>query len=160
MARGNSIVHKLRESIVDPVQALINFASTLAIAFYYGGILALGVDDWRGSLNPEAIPYISGVVTGIGGTLATFFGAIVGLNRANAHLQNVAGAGAQLQVTDLSRLQIAAAWAYFLSLALACGLWVWSGFSKEMAEAVRNLALTLPGVIAGILAVALNVQKP
>jgi hypothetical protein len=143
---------------MDPIQALIYVASSLAIGLYYLGIIFLGVPAWHATVSAGASKYISGAVTGIRGTLATFFGAVVGLNRAHSTLQQTNVAAVAQRVTDMSNLQIAAAWAYFVSLALALGLWAWNRFSDDTADAVRNLAITLPGVIAGILAVALNVQ--
>src|SRR5207249_2572323 len=50
---------------VDPVQLLITAASSLAIVLYYAGIIFLGVPAWQGSVNPDALKYISGAVTGI-----------------------------------------------------------------------------------------------
>ena len=144
---------------MEPVQLLINVAATLAIVFYFGGILYLGIPSWNAGANADALKYVSGAVTGIGGTLATFFGAVVGLNRANTTLRKANIAGGPGKVTTLTTLQLTAAWVYFGSLGVAFVLWMLDGFSTTTAEAVRNLALTLPGVIAGILAVALNVQE-
>ena len=82
--------------------------------------------------------------------MATHFGAVFGLNRANQR-QGAAK-------TDLGTLESIAAWSYLLSLLLAVLLWGLNGFDGRYVDSIRNLALTFPGVIAGVLAVAVNVS--
>lgn len=60
----------------------------------------------------------------------------------------------------LDGLQVAAAYLYLGSLVLALGFWVASGFSEEASEVIRNMSYSLIGVLAGVLAVALNVRRP
>jgi hypothetical protein len=138
----------------DPIRHLVNVIGAAAILVYYAGILYLGF----AKPNADALKYASAAVTGIGGTLATFFGGVVGLGRVHTTLSR-ANLNAAPQVTELTWLQILAAWAYILSLFLAVSIWMYQGFSAETADTIRNLALTLPGVVAGILTVAINVGQ-
>jgi hypothetical protein len=102
-------------------------------------------------LNPQAAKYISGIVTGIGGVLATFFGAAFGLHQAKPK----DNASRPIKIPELTRMQQAAAWMYFSSLLLALILWGIRSFDERMPEAVSSLALTLPGVMVGVVAVGL-----
>jgi hypothetical protein len=179
-------------AVLDPktrfsIRNLTLFVSGLAIVLYYLGIIFLGLPRWQALATPDAAKYVSGAVTVIGATLATYFGGVVGLNRVNATIRGgnpaaqapaaqapaaqagaapaaaapaAAAPAAAAPVPELSGLQIIAAWAYILSLVLALLIWISSGFAETTEEAVRNLALTLPGVAAGILAVTLNVERP
>ena len=127
------------------VRHILIFVSSIAIASYYAAIIYI----WYYAADTSAdLSYPSGFITLIGGTLATHLGAVFGLNRSNARI------GAPR--IKLGILESIAAWAYLISLALAAVLWGLEGFDENYAEGIRNLALTFPGVIAGVLAVAVN----
>lgn len=136
------------------VRYLVIAISFIAIGAYFGGIFY--VNHKSGTLVD--VSFVSGYITLIGGTLATHLGAVFGLNQANKPPAGVA-ASAAIPVVELSILESAAAWSYIGSLVLAVGLWGWHDFEKTYAEAIRNLALTFPGIIAGVLAVAVNVRR-
>lgn len=139
---------------MNGAQGLIIGISVISIICYYTGIILVGAPpEWRPKLHENAVPVISGLVTAIGGTLAAHVGAVVGLTRAH-------GTHPSSLVTQVSRLQLAAAWAYVLSLVLALIMWGCNQFAPDTAEVVRNLALTLPGIAAGVLAIAVNVPAP
>jgi hypothetical protein len=57
-------------------------------------------------------------------------------------------------------LNAAAAYVYFFSLLAALVGWLLTGLSPFAAEILRTMSLSLVGVIAGVLAVMLNVRKP
>ena len=128
------------------VRQLLIVVSSIAILAYYAAIWYV----WQHAGSTRDLAYPSGFITLIGGTLATHFGAVFGLNRANQK------AGAPK--TALGTLESVAAWAYLVSLILAVILWGTNSFDSKYVDAIRNLALTFPGVIAGVLAVAVNVS--
>ena len=128
------------------VRHLLIAVSTIAIAAYYAAIWYV----WQHAGSSRDLSFPGGFITLIGGTLATHFGAVFGLNRANQR-QGAAK-------TDLGTLESIAAWSYLLSLLLAVLLWGLNGFDGRYVDSIRNLALTFPGVIAGVLAVAVNVS--
>lgn len=127
------------------VRYLLIAVSSIAIAAYYAAIWYV----WKNAGNTAVeLAFPSGFITLIGGTLATHFGAVFGLNRANQR--------AGVAKAELGTLESTAAWAYLASLIIAVALWGINGFNAKYVDAIRNLALTFPGVIAGVLAVAVN----
>lgn len=142
----------------DPMKALMNFAAVLAIALYAALVVFLGVPAWHAGLE-EAVKYLSALLTAIGGALATFFGAAFGLNQVKAAAGPAALTDRMAQVATLTWIQAVAAWVYFVSLLVAAALWGVAGFSTAVPEAVRSLALSLPGVLVGILTIALSLRR-
>lgn|SRR5262245_13914031 len=130
------------------IRALMIIVSCLAIGLYFAGIVYIARYPTVNST------FVSSYVTAIAGTLATYLGAVFGLNRANS--RTPAGA----PKVELSWLETASAWSYIASLVLAVIIWGFHEFDVKYAETIRNLALTLPGIFAGVLAVALNVEGP
>ena len=128
------------------VRHLLIAVSSLAISAYYAAIWYV----WQNAGSTIDLTYPSGFITLIGGTLATHFGAVFGMNRANERQGN--------PKIVLGTLESIAAWSYLLSLTIAVVLWGFNKFDGKYVEAIRNLALTFPGVIAGVLAVAVNVN--
>ena len=59
----------------------------------------------------------------------------------------------------MSWLQVVAAYLYVFSLVAAVVFWGLDGFSGESAQVLSNMSFTLVGVLAGVLAVALNVRE-
>lgn len=137
----------------DRVSILMTIVATLGIIGYFAAILYAAWFTYKNidkQPQQEIHPFITGLITVIGGTLATYFGAICGL-------------GAQSQITGreaVNDLQFAAALSYLFSLVLALLIWAGFQFSVKTPDGIRNLALTLPGVLAGALAVTLNIQLP
>jgi hypothetical protein len=104
---------------LDPIRLLVNTIAGLAIAFYYLGIIYLGYPREKPNIPLDAMAFLTGTITGIGGTLATYFGAVIGLNTANNTLNKAQAGDKAKEVTRLSRLQLCAAWSYVLSLVVA-----------------------------------------
>ena len=128
------------------IRQLLIAVSSLAIVAYYAAIWYV----WKNAAGQTDLSYPSGFVTLIGGTLATHFGAVFGMNRRNER-------DGQPKV-ELGILESIAAWSYLISLVMAVILWGLNSFDGKYVDAIRNLALTFPGVIAGVLAVAVNVN--
>lgn len=78
---------------------LLIFVSTLAIVSYYAAIFYV----WHHALEPDKIVYPGGFITLIGGTLATHFGAVFGMNRLNEN--------SATPMKPLTWLESIAAWA-------------------------------------------------
>ena len=126
------------------IRQLLIAVSSIAILAFYGAIWYV----WQHAGSTRDLTYPSGFITLIGGTLATHFGAVFGMNRANERSGETKA--------QLGALESAAAWSYLVALILAVLLWGINNFDAKYVDAIRNLALTFPGVIAGVLAVAVN----
>ena len=123
---------------------------------------------WAGwqSLAMTAKPAIhdglTGFVTGVGGALATNFGATLGvseyINRNLLAPFSTGGLSAAVVPQRWLTLQVIAAWVYFVTLLAAGAFWILDGFSSNTADLVRNMAATFGGVVVGILIVRLNIK--
>jgi len=135
-------------------RTLTRVVGGLAIAAYFAGIIYAGIASLKTDAEPDIPDIVTAVITGTGGTLATFFGMVFGFNRANE-----AGASQKTKTTELTPPQSVAAWGYLASLVMAVVFWAIDGFSDSSAEVLRSLSMTCPGVFVGALAVSLNVPK-
>ena len=126
------------------IRQLLIAISSIAILAFYAAIWYV----WLHAGSTRDLTYPSGFITLIGGTLATHFGAVFGMNRVNERSGQ--------PKAELGMLESAAAWSYLAALILAVILWGFNSFDAKYVDAIRNLALTFPGVIAGVLAVAVN----
>lgn len=156
------------------IRILLLFMVALAFLCYLGGIVWTGIANFLDTA-PEVPEWVTYMVTGVGGALATHFGATFGLSQAAAQAQTQAAARAQKtgksQPQDTSppqasgsqkppgKLQVAAAWFYVISLVLAVGFWGFDLFSPESAELLRSMSFTLGGLVIGALSVGLNVRQ-
>lgn len=175
--------HQLRPLVV----LIVLFGSLFYIgAIIWAGVASLNAAKDNPAAIPEIVTY---VITAIGTALATHFGALFGISQftggnprpipkpyhvnvwATLPRRSVAQTGAPQAgevlgiVTSAPEhhfdgFQIAAAYVYFGSLVLAAVFWFMTGFSAFAAEVVRNMTFSLIGVIAGVMAIVLNVKKP
>ena len=165
-----------------PLVIIVIFIGALA---YIGAVVWAGVVSVNASeQQPAKLPgIVTQMITTIGTTLATHFGALFGISQFTggnprpipkfyqAYIwatlperkldQEVAvpQAGEPTE-QQFDTVQIAAAYLYFGSLLLACVFWAITGFSEFAADAVRNMTASFIGAIAGVIAVSLNVKKP
>ena len=138
---------------------------------YIGGIWRQG---WLalhqcGDLPPfhcgDLPPFLHHAVTTIGAVLGTYFGAVFGVRaqalRARdgslfqALRQALTGAG---EPPPFSVLQAVAVLLYLLGLLVALFVWFELGFVEAAPELIKSMSATLLGVIAGMLAIMLNVK--
>lgn len=148
------------------LRILLLFMVALAFLCYLGGIVWTGIANFFDTV-PEVPEWVTYMVTGVGGALATHFGATFGLSQAAAQAQKTGksqpkdteppqASGGQ---EPPGRLQIAAAWFYLFSLLLALGFWAADLFSPESAELLRSMTFTLGGLGIGAVSVALNLRQ-
>ena len=115
------------------------------------------------------LTFVSGFVTLAATTLATHFGALLGLGEVRAKAQAAATAAIRAadpanpaavapapQMQEINNIQLTAAWVYMASLVFAVVMWGCNGFEAKYNDGIRNLAISLPGVLAGALAVTVN----
>jgi hypothetical protein len=156
---------------MNQLRPLIVILVLLAALAYLGGIAWAGI----ASLGTEAEPTIPEVVTQaitvIGGALATHFGAIFGISQFTTGKPRSLSSAVNFnswtrmplrngeKESRLSWLQVVAAYLYVFSLVAAVIFWGLDGFSGQSARVLSNMSFTLVGVLAGVLAVALNVRE-
>lgn len=141
----------------DTVKKLIVVISfLLGLGFYIGAILIAGLDSLKGPNEPAIPEILSALVTGVGGALATNFGAFMGIS-----LNTTGGATAfKVPQFQMPSVQSIGALVYFVSLLAALGFWAADSFSPTTAELIRNQGATLAGAIVGIVVVSLNTKRP
>ena len=124
-------------------QPLMVVSSVAIVAFY-----AANWYVWQHAGSSRDLAYADGFIRLVGGMLATHFGAfcLVAFARQKPGEQKAA------RVT----FEAAAALSYLAALLVAMALWSQCGFDTKYVDAIGNLAHTLPGVIAGVLAVKVN----
>ena len=156
---------------MNPLRPLVIFIVAVAALAYVGGIIYAGVVSLQSPGNPELPEVVTHAVTGIGGTLATHFGAIFGISQLSTSqpgnppspLRVEAWASVLPRLKDdppiISRIQVFAAYLYLISLFVGVLFWGLDKFSSESADILRNMSFTFVGVIVGVLAVVLNVRK-
>jgi hypothetical protein len=133
----------------------------IVVGAYAGLIVWAGFASLGNAPEPDIPGALTGVVTGVGGVLATNFGAFLGVA-----VSGGTGGNRGLLMTnarDAFRAPTAQAWASlgYLLVLLACfAFWILDGFSATTAEVIRTQTLTLFGVGVGALAVQLNVKRP
>ena len=122
-------------------------------AVIYGGIRSIN-DLANASGTPSTLPsFINQVILGIGGALATHFGAFLGITFSQGKgLRGLFDPFKALGKPD--NMAGGLAIVYFLSLVVAIILWGISGFSENFAIVLKDLASTFIGVFAGALIVA------
>ena len=142
---------------------------------FFGGIVYAGyctlwiLDAPQPSKMP---PYLSWAVTIIGGVLATNFGAVLGISLSPdidkfgdvamfKPLQS-SNKPESSQETKLEKVQILAAYAYFIGMILAVIMFVLSGLEEDPTKVVSilpELSKTLIGAAVGALAVSTGVKS-
>ncbi len=121
-------------------QPLIVVSSMTIVAFY-----AANWYVWQHAGSLRDLAYADGFIRLTGGMLATNLGAVCLM--AFARLKP--GEQQAVRMT----FEAAAALSYLAVLVVAVVLWSLDGFDARYVDAIRNLAHTLPGVIAGVLAI-------
>jgi hypothetical protein len=135
---------------------LITIIGVLAIGWYYLCLLYLAflqpsatADDPTGFREFMALS-----VSTLSGTLATFVGMLLGVQTASSQTSENK-VTAFLAQTPISKLQMAAAIAYVVSLVIALVAWGWNQQGADTT--IVALARSFLGLIGGALAVVLNV---
>src|SRR5215471_2267242 len=134
-------------SILDQLRPLVIIIVVLAALLYFGGILWAGLASLT-STPPHApqIPdFVTNIVTGIGALLATYFGAVLGISvPAKQNVKSSFSAWKlQTWAWDPSNqsIQIAACYAYFISLVLAALFWLIVTLRDATpADVLRNMS--------------------
>lgn len=130
---------------------------SIVVGVYGALVVWSGLQSLDEAVEPTIPEAVTGVATGVGGVLATNFGAFLGIT---------AAAGGGLSMTTVrSTLQAPTAqgWAaagYLVILTVSIVFWLLDGFSDATAEIIRTQSVTLFGVGVGALAVVLNVKRP
>jgi len=157
---------------MNQLRPLIIILVLLAALAYLGGIAWAGVASLRSDSEPSIPEVVTQAITVIGGALATHFGAIFGISQfTTGKPRSISSAvnftswsktplRAGEKESRLSWLQVLAAYLYVFSLVAAVIFWGLDGFSGQSARVLSNMSFTLVGVLAGVLAVALNLGKP
>jgi len=158
---------------MQQIKSLIALLLVLAVGFYLYGIIQAGRYS-IGSLG-TLDNYWTTIVTVIGGTLATNFGAVLGVTinpppmpaPAPAFLflrstfttpqKNIPASG-DTTGTGPQKIQIIACWFYVFSLVLAFVLWqiARGNGSTHIEDALPQLSYTLAGVLVGGMTVGLG----
>lgn len=115
--------------------------SSMAIAAFY----AANWYVWQHAGSSRDMAYVDGFIRLAGGMLATHFGAFC--------LVAFACQKPGEQKAAPMTFEAAAALSYLAVLVVTVVLWRLEGFDGKYVDAIRNLAHTLPGVIAGMLAI-------
>jgi|GEM_PF-4092183 hypothetical protein len=135
---------------------IIGAAFVLGLGFYIYEIVVAGISSLNDAGEPNIPTAISALVTGVGGGLATNFGAFMGIT-----LNTGGGSGAfKIPQFELPSAQALGALVYFGCLLLAGAFWALDGLSENTAELIRNQGATLAGAIVGIVVVTLNTKRP
>jgi len=178
-----------KSEMSNQLRPLVVIIVLVGALLYIGGIVWGGVISLCANKESPANipPFVSQAITAIGTALATHFGALFGISQFTGGNPRPIPKPHQVQIwatlphrrRDLGALplqagvesddssehrfdfyQIAAAYLYFASLILAGVFWAITGFSEYAADAIRNMSFALIGVIAGVIAVTLNVRRP
>lgn len=157
---------------MNQLRPLIIIVVLLAALSYLGGIAWAGFASLNSETEPSIPEVVTQAITVIGGALATHFGAIFGISQFTTGKPRSLSSAVNFnswtrtplrngeKESRLSWLQVVAAYLYVFSLVAAVVFWGLDGFSKESAQVLSNMSFTLVGVLAGVLAVALNLGKP
>ena len=163
-----------------PLILIVVFLGTIG---YICGIIVAGIVTLTSSSTKgpnEMMPaFVTQVVTAIGATLATHFGAVFGISQFTGgnprpipnffqiHIWarlppriTLESVTVEKSISRLDSVQVIAAYIYFFSLVLAAIFWGLNGFSDHSADIIKNMSVNLLGVMAGVIAVVLNVKKP
>ena len=128
----------------------------IGTAIYVAALVWTGVASLKhvstGDTTPAVLPgFIDQVVVVIGGALATYFGAWMGITFDSGRRPlSIRG------IPTLEKMGTVLAWLYPISLVLALIFWAVTGFSQYAAGSLQNLSYTILGVFAGIVAVWLK----
>jgi hypothetical protein len=126
-----------------------------ALAVYLIGLIWAGVLSATG--NTKDIPeYLVTVVVTLGATLATIFGGYLGITikeikikgLADQDMPGILGLDTPL---SLRTVRTVAVIVYGVSLFGSLIFWAATNFSAEVAEVIKDLAMTLLGVFVGVL---------
>jgi hypothetical protein len=125
-----------------------------AMAMYLIGLIWIGVMSAAGDVKdiPE---YLITVVVTLGGTLATVFGGYLGIAikdiRTLGEQDGQSMLGFDTTPFTLKNARTIAVIVYAVSLFGALIFWAATNFSPDVAEAIKDLAMTLLGVFVGVL---------
>ncbi len=122
-------------------------ASSMAIVAFY----AANCYVWQHAGSSQDLSYVDGFIRLTGGMLATHSGAVC--------LMTFARQKPREQKAAHLTFEAAAALSYLAALVLGVTLWSLGGFDAKYLDAIRNLAHTLPGVIAGVLAIEVRTSS-
>lgn len=152
------------------LEAIVLIVGASGLIWYYFSLFALGLKPLDPGQAAESFrQFMSLSVTSIGVTLATFVGMLLGVrsisNAVKEETQTVSEtvSSAAPQVQQLAsgalttNLQWYAAGAYVLSIFIALYFWWRAGDKTD--PAISNLGKSLLGLVAGALAIALNLPQ-
>lgn len=150
------------------VRLLVPALLALAAVPYLGGVLWAGIASLQSQSEPDLPDVVSQAITAIGSVLAIHTGAAFGVSgfvedsRTRRILDRARipqhARGEMRSPTE--KIQVIAVVVYAVSLILAAVFWgLDDGFSPTSALVLRNMSYTLIGLLAGLLAVQLNVAS-
>jgi hypothetical protein len=149
--------------MLDTRRILLGIFGAIAVLLYLAGVIyagALSYDNPKAEV-PQVVDYY---VTSASTTLATFLGMLLGFRVAapvigeKADVPRTELPAPIRQTIDLDWFQVIIAIVYFLSLLIALGFWGYHNFLADAMPLLRNLTMSLLGIIGGALAVLLNVR--
>jgi hypothetical protein len=130
------------------------------IALLWAGVLSIkAISDY----DVELPGYISIVIITVGSTIATVFAGYLGItiqdyhrkpDRRSAFLEipSFRGKATMDMITDLDFVRFLTVVVYFASLLAAVIFWATTNFNEQVFPVIQDLAWTLVGVFAGVLA--------